>query len=88
MRLSGAFDSREYSLDILATRGPTDSLIYRTYPKFNMSDLYRSAMHARISKLPAMPPPSDIGPDGDEEEEAADSLGSLPSSAGPLSMQV
>lgn len=51
-----------------------------------MSDLYRSAMHARISKLPPMPP--DIGPNGDEEEEAADSVGDLLPSIGPPSMQV
>lgn len=42
-----------------------------------MSDLYRSAIHARISKLPSMPPSEDHE-DGDEEEEEADSLGSLP----------
>ena len=42
-----------------------------------MSDLYRSAIHARLSKLPPMPPPEDLE-DGDEEEEEADSLGSLP----------
>ncbi|KAA1467211.1 protein phosphatase methylesterase [Dentipellis sp. KUC8613] len=55
-----------------------------------MSDLHRSAMHARIAKLPRIPPahaPPPAGPtdeDGDEEaEEEADSLGALPSSMGP-----
>lgn len=47
-----------------------------------MSDLYRSAIHARLSKLPPMPPPEDLE-DGDEEEEEADSLGSLPSMPPP-----
>ncbi|KIP11003.1 hypothetical protein PHLGIDRAFT_84127, partial [Phlebiopsis gigantea 11061_1 CR5-6] len=46
-----------------------------------MSDLYRSAMHARISMLPPVPPPAHA-PDGDEDEEAADSIGALPSSRG------
>ena len=50
-----------------------------------MSDLYRSAIHARLSKLPPMPPPEDFE-DGDEEEEEADSLGSLPSAAPPPTM--
>ncbi|KAI0305478.1 protein phosphatase methylesterase [Multifurca ochricompacta] len=40
-----------------------------------MSDLYRSAMYARISKLPQLPP----DPPGHEDEEAADSIGALPS---------
>lgn len=47
-----------------------------------MSDLYRSAIHARLSKLPPMPPPEDLE-DGDEEEEEADTLGSLPSMPPP-----
>ena len=47
-----------------------------------MSDLYRSAIHARLSKLPPMPPPEDFD-DGDEEEEETDSLGSLPSMPPP-----
>ena len=47
-----------------------------------MSDLYRSAIHARLSKLPPMPPHEDFE-DGDEEEEEADSLGSLPSMPPP-----
>ncbi|ETW82639.1 Esterase/lipase/thioesterase [Heterobasidion irregulare TC 32-1] len=43
-----------------------------------MSDLYRSAMQARISKLPQLPPNED-----DEDEEAGDSIAALPSSMGP-----
>ncbi|KZT06141.1 protein phosphatase methylesterase [Laetiporus sulphureus 93-53] len=48
-----------------------------------MSDLYRSAMQARISKLPALPAVDD---EGDEESEAADSLGSLSTGVGPAPM--
>jgi protein phosphatase methylesterase 1 len=51
-----------------------------------MSDLYRSAMHARIAKLPQLPPDIPGGEDEDEESEAADSIGALPSlsmSTGP-----
>ncbi|KAG5643286.1 hypothetical protein DXG03_001253 [Asterophora parasitica] len=40
-----------------------------------MSDLYRSALSARISKLRNLPPSQD---DEEEGEEAADSIGSLP----------
>ena len=47
-----------------------------------MSNLYRSAIHARLSKLPPIPPPEDLE-DGDEEEEEADTLGSLPSMPPP-----
>ncbi|KAI0256239.1 protein phosphatase methylesterase [Lactifluus subvellereus] len=49
-----------------------------------MSDLYRSAMHARIAKLPQLPPDLPGEEDEDEESEAADSIGALPSlSMGP-----
>lgn len=41
-----------------------------------MSDLYRSAMQARIAKLP---PPHEPYEEGDEAEEEADSIGDLPS---------
>lgn len=63
-----------------------------------MSNLYRSAISARASKLPNLPPiPSthstrhpDYDPDeqeGDEEEEEGDGLGSLPGSGmGPPAM--
>ncbi len=44
-----------------------------------MSDLYRSAMYARIAKLPRLPPDVQGEEDGDEELEAADSIGALPS---------
>jgi protein phosphatase methylesterase 1 len=44
-----------------------------------MSDLYRSAMHARIAKLPQLPPDLPEDEDIDEESEAADSIGALPS---------
>ena len=45
-----------------------------------MSDLYRSAMSARLNKLP---PPETVAPysdeDMEEEEDEIDNLGSLPS---------
>jgi protein phosphatase methylesterase 1 len=44
-----------------------------------MSDLYRSAIQARIAKLPQLPPDLLGEEDGDEESEAADSIGALPS---------
>ena len=44
-----------------------------------MSDLYRSAMHARIAKLPQLPPDLLGEEDADEESEEADSIGALPS---------
>jgi protein phosphatase methylesterase 1 len=47
-----------------------------------MSNLYRSAIHARLSKLPQNLPPEDLE-DGDEDEEEADTLGSLPSMPPP-----
>jgi protein phosphatase methylesterase 1 len=54
-----------------------------------MSDLYRSAMHARISKLPQLPPGLTGEEDEDEESEAADSIGTLPSiSMGPPANRV
>jgi protein phosphatase methylesterase 1 len=43
-----------------------------------MSDLYRSAIHARIAKLPQLPPDLLDEEDEDEESEAADSIGALP----------
>lgn len=43
-----------------------------------MSNLYRSAIHARLSKLPPLPPSEELEV-GDGEEEEADTLGSLPS---------
>ncbi|KAG5638531.1 hypothetical protein H0H81_012031 [Sphagnurus paluster] len=50
-----------------------------------MSDLYRSALSARISKLPSLA----SNEDEDDENEEADSLGSLPGSGmGPPAMQV
>lgn len=51
-----------------------------------MSDLYRSAMYARIAKLP---PDLPMDEDEDEESEAADSIGALPSlSMGPPSSRI
>lgn len=50
-----------------------------------MSNLYRSTIHARISKLPSLPPELE---EGNEEDEASDSLGTLPISMGPPSTQV
>ena len=67
---------------------------YPTYvPNWNescaghtMSDLYRSAISARIAKLPDLPQADD---DDDESEEAADSIGLLPGNGmGPPAMQV
>ncbi|KAF9231023.1 Alpha/Beta hydrolase protein [Melanogaster broomeanus] len=46
-----------------------------------MSSLYRSAISARIAKLPGLPPSDED--DYDETEESADSVGSLPSAMGP-----
>ncbi|KAF8629947.1 hypothetical protein AX17_005513 [Amanita inopinata Kibby_2008] len=55
-----------------------------------MSDLYRSAISARLAKLPQDLPPSgedDIEENEDEEAEAADSIGALPGSGmGPPAM--
>ena len=50
-----------------------------------MSDLYRSAISARLAKLP----PSLPTEDDEGEEEMADSIGDLPGSGlGPPAMQV
>ncbi|OCH94861.1 protein phosphatase methylesterase [Obba rivulosa] len=46
-----------------------------------MSELYRSAIQARIAKLPPMPASAE-----DEEAEAADSIGTLPTGMGPPAM--
>ncbi|EIN03975.1 protein phosphatase methylesterase [Punctularia strigosozonata HHB-11173 SS5] len=59
-----------------------------------MSDLYRSAMHARIAKLPPVPTtlwPATTAPSYDEDEEEdeedeLDSLGDLPTGLGPPAM--
>lgn len=57
----------------------------QTCTSTSMSDLYRSAISARLSKLPADLPM----PEGDEDDEGADSLGVLPGSGmGPPPMQV
>lgn len=55
-----------------------------------MSDLYRSAISARIAKLPPSLSTMQIEHDeDDEEEEMADSIGDLPGSGmGPPAMQV
>lgn len=50
-----------------------------------MSDLYRSAIHARLSKLPPMPPPEDDDDYEEGEEEESDSLGALPFTIPPTS---
>ncbi|KZT19774.1 hypothetical protein NEOLEDRAFT_1151753 [Neolentinus lepideus HHB14362 ss-1] len=42
-----------------------------------MSDLYRSALQARISNLPPLPPHPDPDPDDDDDEEARSSLGPM-----------
>jgi protein phosphatase methylesterase 1 len=53
-----------------------------------MSNLYRSALSARLAKLPLELPPSDEDSyEDDEELEESDSLGSLPGSGlGPPAM--
>jgi len=48
-----------------------------------MSDLYRSAIGARIAKLPHLPPMEE-----DYDNEAESSVGPLPSGMGPPAMQV
>ena len=54
-----------------------------------MSDLYRSAISARLTKLPPYLPPVQIEDDEGEEEEIVDSIGDLPGSGmGPPAMQV
>ena len=51
-----------------------------------MSDLYRSAINARLTKLPSSLPTAQIEND---EEEMADTIGDLPGSGiGPPAMQV
>ena len=45
-----------------------------------MSDLYRSAIQARLAKLPTIPHES--YEQGDEGEEETDSIGDLPSKSG------
>ena len=49
-----------------------------------MSNLYRSAISARLAKLPQLPPSDEDG----EEGEAGDFVGSLPGGMGPPAMQV
>jgi protein phosphatase methylesterase 1 len=54
-----------------------------------MSDLYRSAIGARLSKLPHLPALASLDDDGPEEDETADSVGLLPGSGmGPPALQV
>ncbi len=51
-----------------------------------MSELYRSAISARLAKLP---PSLQIAQNEDEEEEMVDTIGDLPGSGiGPPAMQV
>jgi protein phosphatase methylesterase 1 len=55
-----------------------------------MSDLYRAALSARISKQSAQPTSAkDVYGEDDDEEEAEDGIGALPGSGlGPPAMQV
>lgn len=54
---------------------------------YNMSNLYRSAISARLAKLPQDLPPSSDGNEDNEEDEAADTIGALPGSGmGPPAM--
>ena len=54
-----------------------------------MSNLYRTAMSARLAKLPATVPGDDGEYEDNEEEETEDSLGSLPGRGlGPPAMSV
>ncbi|KAI5119450.1 hypothetical protein M0805_008387 [Coniferiporia weirii] len=50
-----------------------------------MSDLYRSAMNARLSNLPQAPTMAPDVPDNEEAEEEEDALGSLPTMPPPRS---
>ncbi|KAF9048870.1 Alpha/Beta hydrolase protein [Panaeolus papilionaceus] len=53
-----------------------------------MSDLYRSAINARLAKLPTHLPPVDTNDEEEEEEEELDGIGDLPGSGmGPPAMQ-
>ncbi len=45
-----------------------------------MADLYRSALQARFAKAPQLPP---LPAEDEEEDEAGDSIGSLPTGMGP-----
>jgi hypothetical protein len=54
-----------------------------------MSDLHRSALHARIAKLPDLAALSVADDEDDEEAEAGDAIGALPGSGlGPPAMCV
>lgn len=54
-----------------------------------MSDLYRSAIGARISKLPHLPALVNSEDDEQEVDESADSVGLLPGSGmGPPALRV
>ena len=54
-----------------------------------MSDLLRSAISARVSKLPSLPAIHADEGTGDDEENEDDSIGDLPGSGlGPPAMQV
>jgi protein phosphatase methylesterase 1 len=54
-----------------------------------MSDLYRSAIGARLAKLPHLPALASSEDDIQDEDEIADSISSLPGSGmGPPAMQV
>jgi protein phosphatase methylesterase 1 len=50
-----------------------------------MSSLYRSAISARIAKLPQLPPTDE---DDDEQSELADGIGALSTGMGPPPMCV
>jgi hypothetical protein len=64
-------------------RGAADKSIFRhdLDKASTMSSLARSAMQARISKLPNLPPEHPMGEN--EEEEEGDSIGALPSASMP-----
>ncbi|KAF8709763.1 hypothetical protein AX14_013469 [Amanita brunnescens Koide BX004] len=52
-----------------------------------MSDLYRSAISARLAKLPQDLPPNNDSDEDNEDDEAADTIGALPGSGmGPPAM--
>ena len=53
--------------------------------ELRMSHLYRSAIGARVAKLSQFPAPG-LAEDGNEDEEAADSIGSLPSMGASMSV--
>jgi hypothetical protein len=73
------------TLDTLVYDG--EEFLTITLAGYNMSNLYRSAVSARLAKLPQDLPPGGGRDEGNEEDEAADIIGALPGSGmGPPAM--